>query len=61
MCAVVQAPATALAITISVVLQRDSVGVCLDQTWTLSTTQLVWLFVWNAYLKREEVHSSIIV
>lgn len=61
MCVVVQAPAAALAVTISVVLQRDSVGVCLDQTWTLSTTQLHRLFVWNGHLLREEVHSSIIV
>lgn len=49
-CAVVQAPAVAQAISISLVIQCHSVGVCDYQTWARFTTQFHGLLVWNSYL-----------
>ena len=59
-CAVVQTPAAALAFIISVVVQRDSVGVYGYQTWTLSTAQLYGVSVWNSYLLRHEYTADLL-
>lgn len=61
MCGVVQTPAAAHAVIVSVVVQCHRVGVCDYQTWTLFTTQLHGLFVWNGHLFWRGGHSSFII
>lgn len=51
--AVVQTPASAPAITISVVVQSHAAGVCDHQTWTLVPTQLKRLLIRNGHLQIE--------
>lgn len=53
MSAVVQAPAFAQALIISVVVQSDGVGVGDYQIGTVFTTQLHGLSVWDGHLFKE--------